>query len=49
MRKPIAVAINSLKQALHLAVANAECCDVIGIGEVGHMDVSSNLNVWVII
>ncbi len=37
-------AINSLKQALHLAVAAAEYYDVVGKGEVGHMDVSSNLN-----
>ncbi len=43
------VAISSIKQALHLAVAAAaaaaEDYDV-GIGEVGHMDVSSNLNPW---
>ncbi len=36
------VAINSFKQALHLAVVTAEYNKVIGIGEVGHMDVGSN-------
>ncbi len=41
------VAINSLKQALHLAVAAAEDYDVVGIVEVRHMDGSSNLNPWV--
>ncbi len=35
--------------AAHLAVATAECCNVVGIGEVGHMDVGSNLNPWVIL
>ncbi len=40
------MAINIFKHALHLAVAAAEY--VVGIGEVGHMDVSSNLNPWVI-
>ncbi len=39
----------SLKQALHLAVATAEYYDVAGIREVGHMDVSSKLNPWVIL
>ncbi len=43
------VAINSIKQALYLAVAAAEYYDVVGIGEVRHMDVSSNLNPWVIL
>ncbi len=43
------VAINSIKQALHLAVGAAEYYDVVGIGEVRHMDVSSNLNPWVIL
>ncbi len=42
------VAINSIKQALQLAVAAAEYYNVLGIGEVRHMDVSSNLNPWVI-
>ncbi len=42
-------AINSIKQALHRAVAAAEYRDVVGIGEVGHMDVGSNLNPWVIL
>ncbi len=40
---------SSFKRALHLAVAAAEDYDVVGIGEVGHMDVSSNLNPWVIL
>ncbi len=43
------MAINSFKQALPLAVATAEYFDVVGIGEVGHMDVGSNLNPWVIL
>ncbi len=43
------VVMNSFKQALHLAVATAEYNDVVGIGEVRHMDVSSNLNTWVIL
>ncbi len=43
------VAINSFKQALHLAVATAEYNDVFGIGEVGQMEVRSNLNSWVIL
>ncbi len=43
------VAINSFKQVLHLAVAAAEYYDGVGIGEVGHMDVSSNLNPWVVL
>ncbi len=43
------MAINSFKQAVHLAVATAEYYNVVGIGEVGHMDVSSNLNPWVIL
>ncbi len=43
------MAINSIKQALHLAVAAAEDYDVVGIGEVRHMDGSSNLNPWVIL
>ncbi len=43
------MAINGFKQALNLAVATAEDYDVVGIGEVGHMDVSSNLNPWVIL
>ncbi len=41
--------INSFKQALHLTVATAEYNGVVGIGEIGHMDVSSNLNPWVIL
>ncbi len=43
------VAINSFKQALQLAVAAAEDYDVVGICEVRHMDLSSNLNPWVIL
>ncbi len=43
------MAINSIKQALHFAVAAAGYYDVVGIGEVGHMDVSSNLNPWVML
>ncbi len=43
------VAINSFKQALHFAVVPAEHHDVVSIGEVGHMDVDSNLNPWVIL
>ncbi len=43
------MAINSFKQTLHRVVAAAEDYDVVGIGEVGHMDVSSNLNPWVIL
>ncbi len=43
------MAINSFKQALHLAVAAAEDYDVVGIGEVRHMDGSPNLNPWVIL
>ncbi len=37
------MAINRFKQALHLTVAAVEYYDVVGIGEVKHMDVSSNL------
>ncbi len=37
------VAINSFKQALHMAESTAEYHDVIGIGEVGHMEVGSHL------
>ncbi len=40
--------VNSFKQALHLSVATAEDHDVVSVGEVGHMDVGSNLNPWVI-
>ncbi len=40
----VGVAITSFKQAFHLAVATAEYYDVVGIAEVGHMDVNSNLN-----
>ncbi len=43
------MAINNIKQALHLAVAAAEYYDVVGIGEVRHMGGSSNLNPWVIL
>ncbi len=43
------VAINSFKQALHLAVAAAEYYEIVGIGEIRHMGVSSNLNPWVIL
>ncbi len=43
------MAIYSFKQALHLAVSAAEYNHVVGIGEVGHMDVGSNLNPWVIL
>ncbi len=41
------VAVDSIKQALHLAVATVEDHDVIVIG--GHMDVGSNLNPWTIL
>ncbi len=34
------------EEALPLAVATAGVYDVVGIGEVGHMDASSNLNPW---
>ncbi len=43
------MAINSIKQALHLAVAAAEDYDVVGIGEVRQMDGRSNLNPCVIV
>ncbi len=43
------VAMNSFTQVLHLAEATAEYYNVVGIDEVGHMDVSSNLNPWVIL
>ncbi len=39
--------VNSFKQALHLAIPAAKYYDVDGIGEAGHMNVSSNLNLWV--
>ncbi len=41
--------INSFKLALHLAVAAAEYNDVVGIVEIGLMDVGSNLDLWVIL
>ncbi len=41
------MAVDSIKQALHLAVATVEDHDVIVIG--GHMDVGSNLNPWTIL
>ncbi len=41
------MAINSFQQSLHLPVATAEYNDVIGMDEVGHMDVGYNLNPWV--
>ncbi len=41
--------VSSFKQALHLSVAIAEDHDVVGIDEVGHMDVGSNLSPWVIL
>ncbi len=43
------MAINSIKQALHLTVAAAEYYDIVGISEVRHMDGSPNLNPWVIL
>ncbi len=43
------VAINKFKQALHLAVAAAEFHDFVSIGEVGHTDVGSNVNPWVML
>ncbi len=43
------MAVDSIKQALHLAVAAAEDYDVVGIGEVRHMYGSSNLNPWIIL
>ncbi len=41
------VEVNIFKQALHLSVATAEDHDVVGRGEVGHVDFGSNLNPWV--
>ncbi len=43
------VAINSVTNVLHLAVAAADYYDVVGIDEVGHLDVSSNLKPWVVL
>ncbi len=43
------VTVNSFKKALQLSVAITEDHDVVGIGEVGTMDVGSNLNPWVIL
>ncbi len=43
------VTINSFKQAVLLAVATAEYYDAVGVGEVGHMGVGSNLNPWVML
>ncbi len=43
------MAVISFEQALHLSVATVEYYDVVCIGEVGHMDVVSNLNLWVIL
>ncbi len=43
------MAINSFKQALHLTIAATEYYDVVGIGEVGLMDVCSNVNPCVIL
>ncbi len=37
------------KLALHLAVASDEYNDVVGVGEVRHMDVGYNMNSWVIL
>ncbi len=39
--------VNCFKQALCLAIATAEDHDVVGTGELGHMDVGSHLNPWV--
>ncbi len=38
------VAVNTFKQALHLFVAAAQNHNVIGIGEVGHINVGSKPN-----
>ncbi len=41
------VAINSFKQALYLAVATAQDYANVGIDEVGHTNVGSNVNPWI--
>ncbi len=41
--------INSFKQVLYLSIANTHGHNVVGIGEVGLMDLGSNLNPWVIL
>ncbi len=43
------VAINRVKQVLHLIKAAAEYYGVVGICEVRHMHFSSNLNPWEIL
>ncbi len=40
------MAVNSFKQVLHLPVTAAQDYDTVGIDEVGHMAVGSNLNPW---
>ncbi len=41
--------VNYFRSAMHLLVATAEYYDVVGIGEVRHMEVDSNLNPGVIL
>ncbi len=43
------MAINGFKQALHLSVATAVDHDAVGLGEVGYMDLASNLSPWAIL
>ncbi len=43
------MAVSNFKQALQLSLATAQDRDVVGIGEVGHINVGSNLNPWVIL
>ncbi len=43
------VSVNSFKLASYLSVDTVEYHDVVGIGEVVHVDIGSNLNPWVIL
>ncbi len=41
------MAVNSFKHSLYHRVPAAQDHGVVGTGEIGHMDVGSNLNPWV--
>ncbi len=43
------VAVNSFTQTMHLSAAASKDHDVVGIGEVGQLDVGSSVNLWVIL
>ncbi len=46
MHMPTSV-VNCFKQVLHPSVVIAHGHDIIGVSEVGHTDVGSNVNPWV--